>query len=383
MMVRERPIEWPDLEHYSDTPIFNTKAVVQQTEVPAPTLRAWERRYTLISPERANNTYRLYSERDIVLIRWLKERVDDGISISQAIALFRHMNDEYQQLAHHQKQHASELLVESHPAFQIAVTSPAPQTEPRSEEGERQKPYQEIMSSSIQSPPPCKTFFTQQYPTLYNMQIVREQLINAFQHFDETTAQVIMGSTLAIYSVEQVCAELITPTLWQIGQLWAEGHLTVLEEHFASNFFRALLVNLLHLLPNRHNRPIVAIGSAPGEPHELASLMLALFLRRSGIHVIYLGQSIEITGLISLIKKLTPAMICISLTMPDYLPALIKLGRQVQNIQPHPTLVFGGQVFTQYANIIPQIPGLYLKGDLREITMQLCSMLLEGPENNA
>ena len=96
--MREEQTEWPGLEQYADAPLFNTKAVVQQTGIAAPTLRAWERRYTILSPGRAQNAYRLYSERDIALIRWLKERLDAGMSISQAIALFHHLEEEYSQL---------------------------------------------------------------------------------------------------------------------------------------------------------------------------------------------------------------------------------------------------------------------------------------------
>src|SRR5215470_3627885 len=73
------------LERYSTTPLFNTKAVVRQTGIPAPTLRAWERRYGILSPQRGPNDYRLYSERDIAIIRWLREQVENGLSISQAI----------------------------------------------------------------------------------------------------------------------------------------------------------------------------------------------------------------------------------------------------------------------------------------------------------
>ena len=94
MTVREERIAFPELKRYSDFPLYNTKAVVQQTGIPAPTLRAWERRYTFLLPGRADNSYRRYSERDIVVIRWLKERVDSGMSISQAIALFRHLDEE-------------------------------------------------------------------------------------------------------------------------------------------------------------------------------------------------------------------------------------------------------------------------------------------------
>src|SRR6266571_5401320 len=118
-MVRERHTEWPHLEHYSNVPLFNTKAVVQQTGITAPTLRAWERRYMILSPERAQNDYRLYSERDIALIGWLKERVDAGMSISQAIALFRHLEVEHNQL------HRKELPPERTSPFQKVVLNPA------------------------------------------------------------------------------------------------------------------------------------------------------------------------------------------------------------------------------------------------------------------
>src|ERR1700730_18280024 len=116
VMVREEHIDFPDLERYSDTPLFNTKAVVQQTGVPAPTLRAWERRYDILSPERSNNDYRLYSERDIATIRWLKERVDDGMAISQAIALLRHMSEEY-----HQMQEVQKSFGENAPVFHVTL----------------------------------------------------------------------------------------------------------------------------------------------------------------------------------------------------------------------------------------------------------------------
>ncbi|MBX5450158.1 MAG: MerR family transcriptional regulator, partial [Thermogemmatispora sp.] len=118
-------IERPELERYSDSPLFNTKAVVQQTGVPAPTLRAWESRYAILSPERASNAYRLYSERDIALIRWLKERVDSGMAISQAVALWRHLEEEHQKRVRQLQQMATELPSERRPAFQVAFSLPA------------------------------------------------------------------------------------------------------------------------------------------------------------------------------------------------------------------------------------------------------------------
>src|SRR5262252_6287899 len=87
--VHEPRVQPPSLDAFSDMPLFNTKAVVHQTGVPAPTLRAWERRYGILSPRRGENDYRLYSERDIMMVLWLRERVESGMTISQAIALLR------------------------------------------------------------------------------------------------------------------------------------------------------------------------------------------------------------------------------------------------------------------------------------------------------
>jgi len=340
MAVGDGRSEWPDLEHYSDLPMFNTKAVVQQTGVSAPTLRAWERRYTLLSPERAQNDYRLYSERDIAMIRWLKEHVDAGMSISQAIALFRHMS-------------------EASPAFSIAV------------------PASTASDERLTNEPPTLQPSDNYHPA-YNMRVVRENLLEAFKILDETAANVLIASMLSVYSVEQVCTELIVPMLWQIGQLWEEGKITVSVEHFASAFFRGLLTNLLHATPCPNTPPLVISCCAPGEPHELAPLMLALFLRRANMRVAFLGQSIETVGLLQTIQQLSPALICVSLTIPAFLPALIDLGQHIQALAvPRPIFAFGGQVFIHYKQLIAQVPGTYLDGNLPAVVATIGQMIAE------
>jgi len=329
MTTFEGTAEWPELERYSDRPTFNTKAVVQQTGIPAPTLRAWERRYALFSPKRTDNDYRLYTERDIVLVRWLRGRVEDGMSISQAIALYRHLNQDQAKYLE-----AGEVV------------------------GQRQ-----IGGS---------------YPTPHTMLVARDNLIALFQDFDEQAAHVMIGSLFSLYPLEQVCVEFIIPTLWEIGNLWARGKLTVCVEHFASNFFHAILANRFHITPGSLQGPLVLVGCAPGEAHELASLMLALFLRLRGLRVSYLGQSIETAGLLDTVHKFHPAMLCISLTMPAYISALINLARQVQNLPaPHPILVFGGQAFSESPDMVAQIPGQYCQGDLRGIADSLYTLVVE------
>jgi DNA-binding transcriptional MerR regulator len=346
--VQERHSEWPDLEHYTDVPLFNTKAVVQETGIAAPTLRAWERRYMILSPERAQNAYRLYSERDIALIRWLKDRVDAGMSISQAIALFHHLEEE------HTQPHKGVLPERTSPSQEMAPTPTVGKHGTIAEGGEQGK------------------------EGTYNIRFVRERLLEVFNSFDEATASRWMASMLAIYPIEQVCTELITPTLWEIGQLWEQGLITVAIEHFASAFFHGWLTNLLHAMPTSQTNPLVIACCAPGELHELAPLMLSLLLRRAGLRVAYLGQSIETESLLQTVRQLSPVLLCVSVTLISSLEAVAELGQKVQELPPpRPVLVFGGQAFEQRADLIARVPGVYVDGDMQTIITQLSRMALQ------
>ena len=331
--MREKRGALPELEQYSDVPLFNTKAVVQQTGIAAPTLRAWERRYTILAPERARNTYRLYSERDIATIRWLKERVDAGIAISQAIALFHHLEEE--QL--HQ------------------TASCQPNLQQRQElEGEGNG------RSSLAT---------------YDLRFVQERLLDAFSELDEAAASRLIAPVLAIYPIEQVCTELITPALWEIGRRWEQGIISVSVEHFASAFFQGLLTTLLHAMPPANAHPLVIACCAPGEVHALAPLILALLLRRAGLRVAYLGQNIETEGLLQTARQLSPAFLCISITLVSFIEALIDMGRKVQELPaPRPVLVFGGQCLEQRPDLIAQVPGVYLAGEMQAIILRLKRM---------
>ena len=51
-----------------NTPINNLKAVSVETGLSPATLRAWERRYGLVKPERSLGGHRLYSEHDIEVL---------------------------------------------------------------------------------------------------------------------------------------------------------------------------------------------------------------------------------------------------------------------------------------------------------------------------
>lgn len=119
----------------SDDPVYSIKSVVQKTGLASTTLRAWERRYAVLKPGRTSGNYRLYSERDVADLCWLKDQTEGGLSISRAVAALEQARqrmaaapapleaDEWQRLTaqlygallNHNETAAYDILAQAHP----------------------------------------------------------------------------------------------------------------------------------------------------------------------------------------------------------------------------------------------------------------------------
>lgn len=68
------------------TGLYPIREVAERTGVNPITLRAWERRYGLIRPQRTPKGHRLYSEQDIALIQKVVAMLETGIPVSRVRA---------------------------------------------------------------------------------------------------------------------------------------------------------------------------------------------------------------------------------------------------------------------------------------------------------
>ena len=67
--------------------VLNIAALTKRTGVAADTIRKWEQRYGVLSPERTAGGQRRYSELDVASVEWLKARLAEGYRIGEAAAL--------------------------------------------------------------------------------------------------------------------------------------------------------------------------------------------------------------------------------------------------------------------------------------------------------
>ena len=52
--------------------------------ISAATLRNWEERYRLVQPERSGGGHRLYTRSQVEQLRFVKERIDEGLQPAEA-----------------------------------------------------------------------------------------------------------------------------------------------------------------------------------------------------------------------------------------------------------------------------------------------------------
>jgi methanogenic corrinoid protein MtbC1 len=311
-----------------DAPIYNIKAVAHLTGVAADTLRRWESRYGIMTPQRTASGYRMYSQQDVDTIHWLKGRLDEGLSISRACELLRQQG-----------------------GLEVAPAPVAPPAAPSAADGAR----------------PLATLV--------------EELVTAFGETSEPQANQVLNEALALYSVEQVVNGLIFPALVDVGERWMQKEFTVAQEHFASAFVRSRLANLFHSSPYYAAGPLILVACAPGELHEIGAQVLALFLRRAGYRVVYLGQNVPEERLLSMIRTLRPALICCAASRTETAANLRHLAEAVGKVgdEVHwtPILAFGGAIFNRHPALAEKLGARYLGPDAA-LAVQQVGLLLQG-----
>lgn len=313
-------------EHYSDEPVYNVKAVAHQTGIAPATLRAWERRYGVPSPPRTDSGYRLYSERDVAIVRWLKSQIENGMSISQAVHLLRSLE------AHATDGQTSEAAVE-----RLLLESPA------------------------------------------SYQRLHDEVIAGATDFDEAHIEYVLAEAFSLFPLEDVCLNLIQPVLVTLGDKWRLGEINISVEHFATNIMRRKLLALMAASPPVSREERIVSGCAPGEYHELGILIISLFLRRRGYGVIYLGQNISALRFEEMLLKTQPDLLLLSASGLVAAANLLDVAEGLHRrfAQPGTAIAFGGRVFNALPKLRRRVPGLYVGDDAQAATHQVVELLAD------
>jgi MerR family transcriptional regulator, light-induced transcriptional regulator len=184
-----------------------------------------------------------------------------------------------------------------------------------------------------------------------------------------------MGEMLTFFSPEEITLNVIGPILAGLGEAWAEGRVTVSDEHLASNYLRQRLLTWMVTGPRpRETRPIV-LACAPGEWHEGSLLMLGVLLRRQGRSVAYLGQNMPFADLAVFVEQVQPGALVLVAMREESAQLLTDWPKWIKQVEGRPLVAFAGRTFVIQPELKDRVPGIYLGDSIQEGLARLQEMV--------
>jgi len=206
---------------------FSIRDIENLSGIKAHTLRIWEQRYNIMTPDRRESNHRKYNTEDLKKILRISFLYHQGYKISKIAALG---NEEIKRLS---------LEFSSKSGYEIFIN----------------------------------------------------QLMEASIDLDEEAFDKVFAGLFSQMGLEKSMIHVIYPFLNHIGLLWMTGNVIPAQEHFACNIIRNKIFASINALPKTEGIAVrkIILFCPPGEYHEIPLLLVQYLLKRRGISHVFFG----------------------------------------------------------------------------------------------
>lgn len=258
---------------------YPIRAVARLTGLSLDTLRAWERRYQAVTPQRGERG-RLYDDRDVARLQQLARLVEDGHAIGT-----------------------------------IAQLSPAALAR-----------LQRRNSAPVIEPSPA---------------VDLEPLTRAVRNYDVAFVESTLNRHATLLPAPQLIFSVIVPILREAGARWEAGTIRPAQEHLISAAIRSVLGGLLRTMAVAAPRqdPMV-FATLAGERHELGLLSAGVLAAYAGRHVTYLGADVPAADLVHAVNSQQASTLVVATTMGDV--TSVREVRALRRLRPEAEVWVGG-----------------------------------------
>lgn len=216
--------------------LYPIRTVSSLTGINPVTLRAWERRYGIIKPQRTPKGHRLYTDQDIALIRRILQLMDQGVAIGQVKQILR---------------------------------QGSPLAKPLPASRETTGPWAEYQA----------------------------RMLDAAADYNLAALEAVYNDALALYPLDQLARELLLPLLGKLYEQRFDAAAAEIHGHLIRSFLRAKLgARYQHQLPQSPG-PMLLLAGLPGEHGEVELLLFALLGLSQGYQVLSLGPDMPLEPL--------------------------------------------------------------------------------------
>lgn len=263
---------------------FTIKAVAQATGLTVETLRAWERRYEVVSPSRDGSGRRTYSAGDVARLRLLRTATELGHTISRLAPL--------------SMEELAKLVADS--------------------------------GGQARSGPARGQSFV-------------ERALDAAEHSDPSGVEEVLTSAIALLPPNEVVHTVIVPLVREIGERWHRGEVSIAQEHMVTDIVRRLVIAVSRGYLRSDNGPCVVLATLSGERHELGILMCSWLAATRRFRTHYLGADLPAEEIARFALEVDARAVLVSLVMPENeVPALQQVETLAATLNGRCELWVGG-----------------------------------------
>ena len=278
---------------------FSIKNLENISGIKAHTIRIWEKRYNLLSPERTNTNIRKYSLDSLRRLLNITLLYNNGIKISKIAKL---------------SETEIPVLVRD-----LSLKSKSEQT---------------------------------------SINALKLSMVN----FDSLLFDLTFNELIKVKDFEFVYMKIFVPLMTELGILWQTGAISPSHEHFITNLIKQKIHVLTDLIQSKikhpKNEPCFVLFLPENEIHELSLLFLNQLILSKGFKTIFLGQSLptnSLTTLFSSASKLHFVTFCTVEPGPFKIDAFLKDFNEQVLISDNYTLsVFGNRIKDVTLNTLPE-----------------------------
>lgn len=291
-------------------PVYSIKAVESETGLSRHTIRAWEKRYRAIEPDRTDTNRRLYSRSEVERLRALQSAVEAGHSISRVAAMS-----------------TSEL--------------------------------HSLLSSSVLQSSSASSASILVEAKAHVLTLQGPKLSRCFER-----GSAVLGF---LDAVERV----IVPLVEWVGEQWHCGALSIAQEHFATSTVRAYLDKVRSGFNADPDQASVLVATPLNQVHELGAHLVATLTAMSGVPVVFLGANVPAVELARAANQLACQTICLSIVFPKHDPSLVlELQNLRQLVGASRKIIVGGRGCESYSEVLDQIGALTI-GSFQDLDRML------------
>ena len=229
--------------------MYSVTTTSRMTGLTPGTLRAWERRYAVVDPNRDEAGRRVY----------------DAVMIERLARLQR-------------------LTEQGHPIRRLASLGDAA--------------LDDLLNESSQI-------------GYGGVEILSEQMLEAVIGYRIGALDRLLSVAVATLPLAILVTRVISPLLAEVGRRWVAGELDIAQERMLSSLLRARMIAILNPRPSETG-PKLLFSTLPGEHHELGLLMAALLAYEAGAPLLYLGTNLPARDLATLAGELGVKAVALS-----------------------------------------------------------------------